>query len=299
MISLTAMSPRSRYSVRLIQMAVAALPALLVHDGAFAQLQAQAMPSEMRAPQLPAKAPLPADALLRRLVESHALPSADLESSIGREMAGTVLSEYALRNDVRLQTYLNQLGRWLSLESSRPDLAWTFTVLDSPIAKAFSAPGGYVFVTQGLVNKLSTEAELAAVLAHEITHVAGNTHLNRLARKASVNVNSSLATLSKEIYAEGPSDNDEINADGLAVVLLTRTGFNPNAMGEAIQLTSPNGPGKTFVSALMGPDALTRLRMAQLKLYMGTRFDDYTGKRSLGIGQRLDQLDKATSGSVQ
>lgn len=278
---------------------VAILPLLLVHSEALAQLTIQPLSTALQAPRLPVKPPLPADMLLRRLVESGATLSPDLEDSIGREMASAVLAERALRNDVRLQTYVNQLGRWLSLESARPDLAWTFTVLDSPKVQTVAAPGGYVFVTQGLVNKLNTEAELAAVLAHQIAQVTEKIHLNRLSRKVTVNLNGSLATLSKEIYAEGPSDDEEVRADRLAVVLLARTGFNPKAMEEAIQLTSPNGTGKTFVSALIGPDAITRLRLTELKRYMGTRFDDYSSKRSPGIGQRLEQLDNAAGSTAQ
>jgi predicted Zn-dependent protease len=74
-------------------------------------------------------------------------------------------------SDMDLERYLNQLGKFLSGLSKRPDLAWTFGVLESPSVNALSAPGGYVLVTRGLLQKLHSEAELAGVLAHEIAHV--------------------------------------------------------------------------------------------------------------------------------
>lgn len=72
-----------------------------------------------------------------------------------------------------LTRYVATLGKGLAGFSDRPGLDWTFIVLDSPVANAFSAPGGYVFVTTAMVRKTENEAQLAAVLAHEISHVTG------------------------------------------------------------------------------------------------------------------------------
>lgn len=72
-----------------------------------------------------------------------------------------------------LNQYLNKLGKSLAAGSSRPDIDWTFVVLDSPTSNAFSAPGGYVFVTTAMLREVKNEAQLAGVLAHEIGHVTG------------------------------------------------------------------------------------------------------------------------------
>jgi hypothetical protein len=72
-----------------------------------------------------------------------------------------------------LNVYLNQLGKGLAAFSERPTIDWTFTVLDNEAPNAFSAPGGYVFITTGMLKQVQNEAQLAAVLAHEIGHVAG------------------------------------------------------------------------------------------------------------------------------
>jgi hypothetical protein len=75
------------------------------------------------------------------------------------------------KND--LNAYLSQVGRNLASYSARPEIAWTFGVMNSPTVNAFSAPGGYVYVTTGLLKLVDNEAQLAGVLAHEIGHISG------------------------------------------------------------------------------------------------------------------------------
>lgn len=72
-----------------------------------------------------------------------------------------------------LNAYLSKVGRNLASYSPRPEIVWTFGVLDSPTVNAFSAPGGYVFVTTGLLKLIDNEAQLAGVLGHEIGHISG------------------------------------------------------------------------------------------------------------------------------
>jgi hypothetical protein len=84
-----------------------------------------------------------------------------------------------------LNEYVNKLGKALASNSERPDIRWTFMVLDDPSVNAFSAPGGYVFVTTGLLKAVENEAQLAGVLGHEIGHVTGRHALDgyRLQKK--------------------------------------------------------------------------------------------------------------------
>ncbi len=80
--------------------------------------------------------------------------------------------------EYELTRYVNMVGKNLAAQSSRPTLDWTFGVLDSDEFNAFAAPGGYVFVTKGLLAQVDTEAQLAGVLGHEISHVTGRHALN-------------------------------------------------------------------------------------------------------------------------
>src|SRR3954466_14643225 len=105
------------------------------------------------------------------------------EIETGRQLAAVLLGSKPLLADAPLQRYVNQLGRWITLQSSRPLLPWTFAVLDDAGFNAFAAPGGYVFVTKGLVDRVD-EAELAGILAPEITHVVEKHPLKALSAKA-------------------------------------------------------------------------------------------------------------------
>ena len=88
------------------------------------------------------------------------------EIAVGREVAGRTLGAAPLVPDPELQAYVNRVGRWIAMQSERPDLPWHFGVLDTASVNAFAAPGGFIFVTRGLLETVGTEAELAGVLAH-------------------------------------------------------------------------------------------------------------------------------------
>lgn len=109
----------------------------------------------------------------------------------------------------KLTAYVNRIGKGLAAASSRPDIAWTFIVLDSPTANAFSAPGGYVFVTTGMLAKCDNEAQLAGVLAHEIGHVTGKHSLKAYAHtKTATCVAAYVGGKFGKALAAGSSDRD-------------------------------------------------------------------------------------------
>lgn len=93
------------------------------------------------------------------------------EKEIGAETRKQIIEEYGEVKDPVLREYVSALGRKLVAVSDRPRLEFTFTILDTDLVNAFAAPGGYIFVTRGLLGQLSNEAELAVVLGHEIGHV--------------------------------------------------------------------------------------------------------------------------------
>lgn len=99
--------------------------------------------------------------------------SDDEEYYIGRAVAARITSTYPLYRDSRLTEYVNQIGQTIALHSDKPTTfgGYHFALLDSPEINAFAAPGGIIMITRGLLNSVKSEDELAAVLAHEISHV--------------------------------------------------------------------------------------------------------------------------------
>lgn len=181
------------------------------------------------------------------------------ESDLGRHMAGTLVGVKKLSHSLQAQRYVNLVGHWLSLRSSRPTLTWRFGILDDSDLNAFAAPGGYVFVTQGLLNLLDSEAELAAVLSHEIAHVTYEHHLkavrngNMLGSALDASITVADAALggkpsvgrrefvqravnaARTLYARGLDRQDEYQADGEALRLMTMSGYDPYALVAVMQ----------------------------------------------------------------
>lgn len=99
------------------------------------------------------------------------------EAALGLNMLPTLLGDQKLLDDPALEQYVNRVGMWVAQQSERPGLPWQFAVIDSDTVNAFAVPGGYVFVTRGMLALLESESELAGVLGHEISHVVRKHHL--------------------------------------------------------------------------------------------------------------------------
>lgn len=106
-----------------------------------------------------------------RLEEVRAQEALQKEVGLGRLVAAKVIARYGLYKNEGVKKYVNLVGKGLAMYVGRPELEYHFAVLDSDTVNAFAAPGGYIFITKGLLKSLEDEAELAAVLAHEMAHV--------------------------------------------------------------------------------------------------------------------------------
>ena len=100
-----------------------------------------------------------------------ALVSEAQEVAMGRAAAVEVRQTIGLVDDRGLQNYVSATGLTLARTSERPELPWSFEVVDDPTPNAFALPGGFIFVTRGMLNLMDSQAELASVLGHEIGHV--------------------------------------------------------------------------------------------------------------------------------
>lgn len=213
------------------------------------------------------------------------------ELELGRQVAGLLLQGKPLDPTAEMQRYVNVLGRWISLQSSRPHLPWTFVVVDESDFNAYSAPGGYVFVTRGLVDRCTDEAELAGILAHEIAHVALQHPLYAMHNAArSGKVNTSLNALARHVHLMGHGADAEHAADREAVALAARAGLDP--FGLVLALVQLNALGD---SDLQYADAhpQSRLRLDHLEQAMAQRLDGLAGpKTAITIEQRLAAVER-------
>ncbi|MFU8896147.1 MAG: M48 family metalloprotease [Gammaproteobacteria bacterium] len=111
-----------------------------------------------------------------------ALVSESQEIQIGRDVATQAERQFGLVEDAALQAYVHRLGSQLAQASERPELPWTFRVADDPTPNAFAAPGGFIFITRGLLALLRNEAELVSILGHEIGHVTARHSVAMMSR---------------------------------------------------------------------------------------------------------------------
>jgi predicted Zn-dependent protease len=126
------------------------------------------------------------------------------EIQMGREYDPQVAASMGLDPDTALQRYVQDLGTRLAARSERPGLPWTFRVVDDPVVNAFALPGGFVYVTRGILAHLNSEAELSAVMGHEIGHVTARHSATQMSRQQLAQVGLALGSvLSKDVERYG------------------------------------------------------------------------------------------------
>ncbi|MGQ0544866.1 MAG: M48 family metalloprotease [Betaproteobacteria bacterium] len=173
------------------------------------------------------------------------------EIQIGQDVASRLLGAAPLVPDAALQRYVNHVGRWLAAQTERPELPWRFGVLDAPQLNAFAVPGGTIFITRGLLERMQSEAELAGVLAHEIVHVLRKHHLKAIQKGAQTALagdalgaalkdragpaRDRLIAFGTEMYSRGLDKSDEIEADRLGVVIAARGGYDAYGLPSVLQ----------------------------------------------------------------
>jgi predicted Zn-dependent protease len=138
------------------------------------------------------------------------------EMAIGQQQDVEIRREMGVYDDPELQRYVNDIGQQLARVSHRPNLPWTFTIVDSPAINAFALPGGYVYLTRGILAYLDDESELAGVLGHEIGHVTARHAAQAYTRQAQAGIG--LAVLS--IFVPGTAPFADLGATGLSVLFL-------------------------------------------------------------------------------
>ena len=181
------------------------------------------------------------------------------EVQMGRDADKDVASSLGLVDDPELQAYVETLGRRLAAKSERPDLPWSFKVVDDPVVNAFALPGGFIYVTRGILANFDSEAELAAVLGHEIGHVTARHSVSQMSRQQLQQIGLGVGmVLSEEVRKYGGlvsaglgllnlrySRGDETQSDELGLRYMGRAGYDPDAMVGVFQmLAAVSGGGE-------------------------------------------------------
>jgi len=209
------------------------------------------------------------------------------EVELGRGITAGILGAAKLSPDANLQRYVNRVGKWVAMHCSRADLPWSFGVIEGDSINAFAMPGGSVLVSQGLIQRLTSESELAAVLAHEISHVVLKHQLSaiqskelasqRLARTGggdAFGLKSAVAGMGVDALKNGvflrPLDRSmEYEADRLGVVLAVRAGYDPFGLVAVMQMLAQekgDGSGADIFSTHPAPSD----RIAELEKFVPT-----------------------------
>ncbi|HEX9940836.1 MAG TPA: M48 family metalloprotease [Thermoanaerobaculia bacterium] len=175
-----------------------------------------------------------------------ALISEQQEIAMGKEADQQVQQQLGLYPDQELQAYVNRLGQKLAADSERPNLPWTFRVVDDPVVNAFALPGGYIYITRGLMTHLTSEAELVSVLGHEIGHVTGRHSVEQMSKAQIAQIGliagmilrpelanyGDLAQTGLQLMFLKYGRDDEREADDLGLRYLDREGYDPRQMPE-------------------------------------------------------------------
>ncbi len=175
------------------------------------------------------------------------LLSPQAEKKIGIESKKQILEEYSVLQSTTVNAYVNRVGQRLASVCDRPTVDYDFTILDNDLINAFAVPGGFIFVTRGLLEAVNNESELAMVLGHEIGHVAALHGVQMIQKEMGQNALTVLGTIGaaltvgpeammmvantanlfSSLYMLGYSREKELEADNLGLQYMLRAGYDP------------------------------------------------------------------------
>ncbi|UCG89056.1 MAG: M48 family metalloprotease [Gemmatimonadota bacterium] len=179
------------------------------------------------------------------------LVSESQEIAMGQQADPGISAMFGLYDDPELQAYVSRLGDSLAATSERPHLPWTFRVVDDPIVNAFALPGGFIYVSRGIMAHFNSEAQLVSVLGHEIGHVTARHSASQMSEQQLAQLGlvagavivpdvaakyGGLAQQALGILFLKFSRDDERQADMLGFRYMTRVGYDPNEMPEVFAM---------------------------------------------------------------
>ncbi|HOS99734.1 MAG TPA: M48 family metalloprotease, partial [Acidobacteriota bacterium] len=179
------------------------------------------------------------------------------EIALGKQLDPEILQTYGKYSNPELDAYVAALGHKLGALSHRPDLTYTVQVVDSDVVNAFAVPGGYVYLTRGMLSYLNDEAELAGVMSHEIGHIAARHSVHQYSQAQLAMLGLGVGSMFSETFQKYAgiaqlglsmlflkfSRDDERQADALGVEYASRAGFDANHMANMFVTLERLNPG--------------------------------------------------------
>jgi len=177
------------------------------------------------------------------------LVSPGQEKVMGRKAAEEVEKELGKSiKDQQLQNYINYVGQRIAAVSHTPQEGFSYKAIDHKSVNAFALPGGYIYITTGMLKQLNTEAQLAAILAHETAHVTARHSVSRISRNFLISLGMSLITgekastairvanIVRQLEGMAYSRKQERQADRIGLDYLVKAGYTPNGMIETMEM---------------------------------------------------------------
>lgn len=196
------------------------------------------------------------------------------EQQIGSEISTKLRDRYGVVQDPAVHKYVTLVGTTLAKESTRPNLRWTFIVLDTDGVNAFAAPGGFIHVTKGALALIQNEAELADVLGHEIGHVTEKHTINAIKKSnamstvAKASRRDVIAEFTERAYAailENKFDRgDETASDRIGITLANKAGWAPTGLAAFLTRLSDRNKGLQERSGMFASHPEAKARLSEL-----------------------------------
>ena len=195
------------------------------------------------------------------------LISEDEEIRLGHQYSTKVLQKMPAYRNPALEELVRRIGKKLAAHSHRPNIDYQFTIVDSPSVNAFALPGGYIFITRGMLAYLNSEAELAAVLGHEIGHVTARHSVRQqstaavtdilgvvVAASTGISGADTLTDMAGTAIVRGYGREHELEADRLGAEYLAKSGYDPAAMLEVVGILKNQEAFEVAIAGKEGRD---------------------------------------------
>jgi predicted Zn-dependent protease len=206
------------------------------------------------------------------------------ELKIGQAVSLKIRQRFGVQQDAAVHRYVTLVGTLLAKQSERPELPWTFVVLDTDGVNAFAAPGGIVHITRGALGLINNEAELAAVLAHEIGHVAHRHTVNAIRKNNAVTVGANetladrsafldkIANKAYEMVLENSFDRgDELDADSVSAQLTQKVGYVPGSLADFLTRLDERNKDQPAKNGLFASHPETTERIEKVRKAAGSK----------------------------